>query len=219
MVVNMRKADESGDLNGFVNLLLASCDPQRSETQELRFLLECHTAWVRAIAKAIGTDRPLGEIRGEPIVLPETGRRPNITDTPSVLPSPASSEGPPEPGPIRDFNDPQKGRWGGVTVREGRKASVVIESVEREVFYFSVVVESTDLTPLVGPVIFHLHDSFPRSVVTIKKIENQQAVLREWNAYGVFAVGIQVKNGAGEWTSLEIDLADAPGLPKRFLSR
>src|SRR5438270_13150187 len=98
-----------------------------------------------------------------------------------ALDSGPASERPPKPGPVRNFDDPQKGRWGGESTRDGRQVRVVIDSVERDIFYFSVLVESIDSTPLAPPVVFHMHDSFPRSVITIKRIENQQAILREWN--------------------------------------
>jgi hypothetical protein len=39
------------------------------------------------------------------------------------------------------------------------------------------------------------------------------------SAEGIYTVGVQVKNGSGAWTSLELDLATLPGLPKYFLSR
>ncbi len=87
-------------------------------------------------------------------------------------------------------------------------------------FYFSLVVESIDGSVLEAPVIFHLHNSFPRSVVSIRRIiDGTHAVLSEWNAYGVFSIGVQVRNANGRWISLELDLAKLPDLPKRFLSR
>ena len=55
------------------------------------------------------------------------------------------SDRPPEPGPILHKDDLQKGRWGGATERDGR---AVLESVDRDVFYFSLIVESVDGSPL-----------------------------------------------------------------------
>jgi hypothetical protein len=209
MVINTRNADEAGDLGGFTNMVLAECNPELEETKELRFLLDCRDAWRWAIGNIISSGE--GLVRGPKSSF---GVLSNISER---IPPP--SEEPPEPGPIRDFGDPQRGRWGGQSTRDHREVRVVIESVERDIFYFSVIVESTDSTPLAAPIVFHLHDSFPRSVVTIRRIENQQATLREWNASGVFTIGVQVKNAASQWISLEIDLANAPGLPKRFLER
>lgn len=226
MVVSMRNADEAGELAEFASTVLAECDLERLEAKELRFLLDCRNAWQQAIRSVIGADeeqasdpRPskgmfsatLEKIRSSVGM----GDDAETIETSTLSPS----ERPPEPGPIHDFDDPQKGRWGGQSTRDGREVRVVIDSVERDIFYFSVVVESIDSTPLAPPVVFHMHDSFPRSVITVRRVENRQAILREWNAYGVFTIGVQLKNASGEWTSLEIDLANAPGLPKRFLKR
>jgi hypothetical protein len=207
MLANMRCADEAGELVNFAKLILAECDPELRATSELRFLLECLSAWRGAIDNVTGRD--------EAKLAPTDPKV--MTEILDIRTSPPPGERPPRPGPILDFEDPQKGRWGGLSARDGRQVRVAINSVERDMFFFSVIVESTDWTPLVAPVIFHLHDSYPRSVVTIRRVENQQAVLREWSSYGVFAIGAQVKDATGQWISLEIDLAKTPGLPKRFL--
>lgn len=110
--------------------------------------------------------------------------------------------------PVVHADDLQKQRWGGKARREGRAVRAVLESVEKDLFYFSLVVESIDGSPLVAPVVFHLHDTYPRSVVTIRKIVDEKyATLSDWNAGGVFAIGVQVKNAVGHWVSLEFDLA------------
>ncbi len=49
--------------------------------------------------------------------------------------------------------------------------------------------------------------------------EGREATLDQWNAYGVFAVGVQVRDAKGRWVSLELDLATLPNLPRRFLKR
>jgi len=200
----MRVADEAGDLSGFSDLVLAefgadnlAVDVPRSASNHLSFLRNCHAAWRSSIAEIVGTD-------------------PATVDQTSV----ASSERPPEPGPVLDTEDPQKGRWGGLDTRNGRRVQAILESVERNIFYFSVTVESIDNSELEPPVIFHMHPTFPRSVVTIRRIVGgRQATLHEWNAYGVFAIGVQVKDASGKWVALELDLAQLSGLPKRFLDR
>jgi hypothetical protein len=40
--------------------------------------------------------------------------------------------------------------------------------------------------------------------------------LSDVSAYGIFTIGVQLKNGRSEWTSLEVDLANLSKLPKRF---
>jgi hypothetical protein len=159
-------------------------------------VLECHRAWSDAIRSVTGlTD------------LAEAG---SSVDTESDAPL---------PGKVLHHDDPQKDRWGGLPERDGRAVSVELESVEGEIFYFSVIVQSTDGSELQPPVIFHLHPTYPKSVQPIRRIQNGQAVLRDWNAYGVFAIGVQVKTRSGQWTSLEVDLRDLKGLPERFLLR
>jgi hypothetical protein len=227
MVASMRIADQAGDLNGFANLVVAECDPELQETREFVSLLHSLDVWHQRIEGITGAIEPprldsqypaslfsrtMAKIRSV------VGIEDEAPTSPISAPETAKDR-PPEPGPIINRDDPQKGRWGGEPMRDGRQVSVTIESVERDIFYFSVFVQSTDGSPLASPVVFHLHDTFPRSIITIRRIENQQAALRSWNAYGVFTIGVQVKNVSGQWVSLEIDLANAPGIPKRFLSR
>jgi hypothetical protein len=198
MVGAMRLADEAGDLMEFSKLVLAECDPTAATTNELKFLLNCLAAWRRHLEAVVGTDDQTP-----------------VEDTPL-----APSERPPEPAAVLHPDDPQKGRWGGLDTRDGRTARAILESVERDVFYFSVTVESTDGSILEPPVIFHLHNSYRRSVVKIRRIiDHRIARLGEWTATGVFAIGVQVKDATGDWISLELDLARLPSVPKRFLDR
>lgn len=116
-------------------------------------------------------------------------------------------------------DDPQKGRWGGKSERDGRKVEGVLDKddVSRHLFYFGLIVRSTDGSSLEGSVIFHLHDSYARSVVPIRRIRDRSwASLEEYSATGVFTVGVQVKKRSGGWTSLELDLAKLRNLPLRF---
>lgn len=192
-------ADEAGDLVGFAQFILETCGPDEPTSADLAMLIEHHRAWTGAVDALLGSHDPASGTS------PEASR---------------DSDKPPAPGQVVHPDDPQKGRWGGKEERAGRKVHAVLESTEREVFYFSLVVESTDGSPLMAPVTFHLHHTYPRSVATIRRIiEGRQAVLSQWNAYGVFAVGVQVRDAKGKWVSLEIDLADLPNLPKRFLKR
>jgi hypothetical protein len=199
MLGAMRIADEAGDLAGFARYVIEMPNPNSTEAGNLRDLLRYRDNWANAIAGLLGQHYaapPPNE--GEP-ALPSDTR--------------------PAPGPILHKDDPQKDRWGGSTQRDGRSVRAVLESVERDTFYFSLIVESTDGSPLNPPVVFHLHDSYPRSVIHIRRItEGIRAELSDVNAYGIFTIGVQLKNGRGEWTSLEVDLASLSELPKRFLS-
>jgi len=192
----MREADEAGDLEGYARLVLSNCEPKNQATRQFKQLLDYRLAWKGWIAQLIGADNTVPLVK-------QTG--PN-------------ADKPPAPGPIVDQEDPQKGRWGGKAEDQGRSVRAVVDSLEKEKYYFSLIVESTDGSDLEGPVVFHLHNSFPRSVVTTRSIVGKKrAMLKEWWADGVFAVGVQVKNARGKWISLEIDLATLPRLPKRFM--
>jgi hypothetical protein len=198
MLATMRTADEAGDLAEMVRLILANCEDTPASAS-LSQLMHYHVQWTGAIGKLVAS-APLN---------------PQAQFVPPEL-----EDQPPAPGPISHKDDPQKGRWGGLAERDGRLVRPVLESVERDIYYFSLIVESTDSTELRSPVIFHLHDTFPRSVISIRRIiGGTRAELSEWSAFGVFAVGVQVRNARGQWIALELDLAKLPGLPKRFLAR
>jgi hypothetical protein len=125
----------------------------------------------------------------------------------------------PAPGPILDPEDPQKGRWGGASEQRGRRLSAQLTDASRRLFSVDLTVSSTDGSILEGPVVFHLHDSFPKWIIHINKIrDGVRAVLEEVVAYGVFTVGAQVKDASGQWLGLELDLCDLAGLPDHFRS-
>ncbi len=125
---------------------------------------------------------------------------------------------PPKPPAIVTADDPQKGRWGGRAREKGRELSAVNLDVGNRDFRFDAVVKSTDGSPLEGPVVFHLHHTFAKSVIWIRKIDtdNNQAVLESVDSYGAFTIGAQVKDKDGNWIGLEYDLVKLRGLPERF---
>jgi WD40 repeat protein len=132
----------------------------------------------------------------------------------------AEATNPPTPGPVLHEDDPQKDRWGGQATRDGRSVEVRLKRIEKSDFYFDVVVHSTDDSPLEGPIVFHLHSSYARSVIRITKIrERSWAALEQVSSYGVYVIAVQVRRADGEWTSLEIDLASQRSIPKRFKKR
>ncbi|MHC2284082.1 hypothetical protein ACVME8_010752 [Bradyrhizobium diazoefficiens] len=130
------------------------------------------------------------------------------------------ADDPPSPEAVLHPDDLQKGRWGGLSERNGRRLEATIKDVERDTFDVDLTVRSTDKSPLEGPVLFHLHDSFPRKTIYIRRIrEGSVAVLEEVNAYGPFTVGTQVKAADDRWVALELDLVNLKGLPRRFRDR
>ncbi len=127
---------------------------------------------------------------------------------------------PPKPLPVRHTDDIQKDRWGGAEERDGRKLEARLGEVSSGEFDVDLTVRSTDGSNLQGPVIFHLHNTYPRSRIAIRAIHDENwARLEEVSSYGVFTVGVQVRDRSGRWTSLEVDLKGLTGLPERFLSR
>lgn len=130
------------------------------------------------------------------------------------------ADDPPPADPIVNRDDTQKGRWGGMSERNGRRLEAKIGEIERETFDVDLTVRSTDNSTLQGPVLFHLHDSFPRSTIYIRRIRGGSfALLEEVNCYGTFTVGAQVKAEDGRWTGLELDLAQLKEVPRRFIGR
>jgi hypothetical protein len=188
----IRRADEAGDISFVADAILRGTQNDR-QGELFKVLLGYFQSW-RAI---INED----------------------------VPGPASvSEGtpdrPPKPGPVRNSADLQKGRWGGQSERNGRRLTAELGEVSRGLFLVDLIVSSTDKTPLQGPVVFHLHDSFPRSVIHIRRIrDGRRATLEEVSSEGVFTVGAQVKDAYGSWIGLELDLATLKGIPARFLDR
>lgn len=130
------------------------------------------------------------------------------------------ADDPPPAGVVRHPDDPQKDRWGGIPERNGRRLDGTIGEADRDTFDVNLTVRSTDGSLLEGPVLFHLHDSFPRKTIYIRRIRNgNSAVLEEVNAYGTFTVGAQVKAADGRWIGLEFDLVNLQGLSRRFIGR
>ena len=113
--------------------------------------------------------------------------------------------------------DPQKGKWGGASVSNGRELKGKVTEIEGDQQWFNVrlVVQAVEgAPPLEGDVVFHLHDTFadqnPVVVAT-----NGRAVL-ERLAWGAFTVGAEADHGA---TRLELDLSTLDDAPPLFRSR
>lgn len=126
---------------------------------------------------------------------------------------------PPEPGPIVHADDPQKDRWGRQAERSGRILTVTIKEISHRTFAFDASVSSEDGSPLQCPVIFYLHDTYLQPVIWVRDIhDGKSAVLSNVNSYGVYTLGVQVKDANGAWLGLEFDLSTVKDLPTRFLS-
>jgi tetratricopeptide (TPR) repeat protein len=112
------------------------------------------------------------------------------------------------PLPQKHADDIQKSRWGGRHAADGRRLSATVVKHGYEDYEVALRLSSTDGSRLHGPVRFHLHDSFPRSPITIQKCE-PDAVLDELKAWDSFTVGVEVPRIDSERTVLELDLEKA----------
>ncbi|GAB2802758.1 hypothetical protein GCM10027275_56280 [Rhabdobacter roseus] len=116
-----------------------------------------------------------------------------------------------------DNDDPQKGKWGGLEERNGRRLSARGKKIPFLGSLYSIVltVESTDSDkPLVGNVKFHLHPTFINSTpIIFVKDGKAELTLTAW---GAFTVGAEADDGA---TTLELDLSDPKwGFSEEFRS-
>lgn len=89
---------------------------------------------------------------------------------------------------IKEYpNDLQKGKWGGLAIRNNRKLSAEVVPSSLLFFYkVTLIVENTDdKYPLKGLVKFHLHDSFlnPDPVIAV---QGGKAVLKLTKVYGIY---------------------------------
>jgi hypothetical protein len=121
------------------------------------------------------------------------------------------------PAPRRDHEDSEKGRWGREHQRDGRRLSAVVRKLEPGWYKADLIVESTDGTQLRPPVIFHLHESFPKSVQKIIKIrDGRTAIFEEIDITGgPFTVGVEVKRADDKLIPLELDLANSKPFKNR----
>jgi hypothetical protein len=129
------------------------------------------------------------------------GKKKLETDRPPVAPEPRLES--------RKIDDIQKNRWGGKSSGFGYR--VCVENVElyRSYFVFDAVLQKTEgMASPEGPFIFHLHDTFPKSVIWIRKARGSKAVLEEIRSIGTFTFGVQFKDDEHKWQSLEYDLAE-----------
>jgi hypothetical protein len=132
-----------------------------------------------------------------------------------------ASERPPQPGKVIDESDPQKGRWGGLAELDGRRLMAKFTDTKSSwTFQVDLIVESTDGSELLGPVVFHLHHTFSSGAIHIRRVqEKRRCVLYDVRAWGAFTIGAQVRDEHGRWIGLELNLADLSELPRKFRGR
>ena len=82
-------------------------------------------------------------------------------------------------------------------------------------FEIALQVNATDGdVPLDGPVEFHLHPTFSRSVERVNPVDGRAELLL--GAWGAFTVGVSADGGR---TRLELDLSADESFPKTFRER
>ena len=113
-------------------------------------------------------------------------------------------------------DDPQRGRWGGQSNRDGWQLAGRVAEISRDWFSVQLEVgpEAGGDRRLTDKVEFHLHDSFGRPR-RVRSAEAGRARL-DLEAYGAFTVGAAVQQ---DGTELELDLAELPDAPRRFRQR
>lgn len=119
--------------------------------------------------------------------------------------------------PITNADDPQKGRFGGVSNKNGRTLSVEYESYPLPLFLnIKIKVSANEGSPkLNGEVYLFLHDSFAKSVVLLNA-NDVEYVEYSVPSYGAFTIGAVCDYGQ---TLLELDLAQVDSLPEDFRKR
>lgn len=111
-----------------------------------------------------------------------------------------------------DPEDPQKGRWGGEAVRNGRELSAKVRSLGDGWYDLTLTVKSQrGSKPLEGPVKFYLHPTFPRPEMTATASDGSASI--SVTTWGAFTVGAAADGGD---TLLELDLTRVKQLPEEF---
>lgn len=118
-------------------------------------------------------------------------------------------------------DDPNRGRFGRKSERDGRALSAKLVKEYEQTFVFDLSVSATDGNPLAPPAIFFLHDTYPKPSYHIYPVRDDglRIVFAGVEAWGTYTVGAQVRKALGGWTQLEYDLTDLSGLSAKFVGR
>jgi hypothetical protein len=111
-------------------------------------------------------------------------------------------------------DDLQKNRWGGVSVKNGKKVSADVTPNTWQNFYdVKITVSSVSNEKLNVPVAIFIHDTYqyPDNVLYVNPDKDGLALLT-LIAYEAFTIGVLFPDG----TDLELDLNEQPGYPEGF---
>lgn len=148
------------------------------------------------------------------------GLAPMLADLERLVSAPATDwasvnlSGPRRDGRANDPDDPNAGHFGGAAKRDGYELRLA-RVTNWDDRWATLELETTqDGRPPASPVAFHLHPTFPESVVRIQP-SGHPCILR-LNAWGAFTVGAII---GATGTRLELDLAQDPRLTEEFRKR
>jgi len=99
-------------------------------------------------------------------------------------------------------NDPQKGRFGGLSTVASKSLSATVKRASGELYEIVLVFRDEDMKSERSLVRFYLHPTFPKDIEDVA-VRNGEARL-QLIAYGAFTVGAIAADG----TMLEFDLAE-----------
>ncbi len=129
--------------------------------------------------------------------------------------SPTDSYPPLEAGAVK--NDPWKGVFGGLSERNYRRLTAIVEPLPDsfDLFSLRLTVSSTDPVhhPLRGDLMFYFHPTFNQDKRVLSASKDGKEVICENLSWGAFTVGVETDDGA---TRLELDLAEQPDLPFEY---
>ena len=121
--------------------------------------------------------------------------------------------------PIKDDDDPQKGRFGGTEEHNGRRLTAIVDESATKSDWCKVTLKVLSLPnhpPLNRDVTFWLHDTFSPDKYVVRAANGEaELVLRAW---GAFTVGVIADDGS---TKLELDLATSTNVkaPREWRNR
>jgi hypothetical protein len=118
-------------------------------------------------------------------------------------------------------DDPNRGRWGGKSERDGFRVTANVRPNPRLPEWFDIELTVERVAPTTAAVqeaVFHLHPTFNPARQQRRFEANDKAKL-ELTAYGAFTVGVDVEQRSGPPIQLELDLAALEDAPLLFRSR
>ncbi len=131
---------------------------------------------------------------------PETSSKKDLRASPMSMP---------ELGPAKVWDDPNKGRFGGLDQQDGfTLAAEFLGGEEARLVNIRLSVRGTT-QPLTQRVRFFLHPTFPSPELTVNPVDGIASL--DTLAYGGFTVGAWIE---GTQTLLELDLSRVEGAPR-----